>query len=158
LFLLGVVGVGFLVRNSGGVAVVVGVGDHACVYMSGGRAVVLGEIGRNFAAGMSGGVAYVRDPNGDLELRLNREMVALEPLTEDDLDLVFELVERHVAATESTLGRRMLARWEAEAAHFVKVMPVDYRRVLEAIAEAEANGADVDEAVMVAARSTSGKG
>ena len=158
LFIRGVVGERFLVRNSGAVAVVEGVGDHACEYMTGGRAVVLGGIGRNFAAGMSGGVAFVRDPGGHLDRRVNREMVALEPLTQDDLDEVFELVERHVAATESALGRRVLAGWKVESAYFVKVMPVDYRRVLEAIAAAEANGDDVEQAVMLAARTTAGKG
>ncbi len=158
LFIRGVVGERFLVRNSGAMAVVEGVGDHACEYMTGGRAVVLGQTGRNFAAGMSGGVAYVRDVDGNLDRRVNREMVALEPLTEEDLDVVFELVERHVAATGSSLGRKVLAGWRYESAMFVKVMPVDYRRVLEAIAAAEANGDDVEQAVMVAARATAGKG
>ncbi len=152
IFLRGRVGERFCVRNSGATAVVEGVGDHACEYMTGGRVVVLGPTGRNFGAGMSGGVAYVYDPDGVFDGRLNREMVALEPMTEADSNEIFALIERHFAATDSAHARRILADWETAVGHFHKVMPVDYRRVLDAIASAEAAGTDVDEAVMDAAR------
>ena len=159
IFLRGLVGERFCVRNSGAVAVVEGVGDHGCEYMTGGRVVVLGPVGRNFGAGMSGGIAYVYDPDATLDLRLNREMVALEPLVDADRDELFELVERHLAATDSAVARKVLADWSGEVGHFAKVMPVDYRRVLEAISAAEAAGEDVDDAVMAAARATAaGKG
>ncbi|HKY15570.1 MAG TPA: glutamate synthase large subunit [Microthrixaceae bacterium] len=153
LFLRGVVGERFCVRNSGATAVVEGVGDHACEYMTGGRVVVLGETGRNFGAGMSGGIAYVYDPRGLFEGRLNREMVALERLDDpEEAVAVCELIERHVAATDSVLGRRVLEDWSEAVGKFHKVMPVDYRRVLEATARARAEGVDVDEAIMEAAR------
>jgi glutamate synthase (ferredoxin) len=131
-FFRGVAGERFMVRNSGAVAVVEGVGDHGCEYMTGGRAVIIGRTGRNFAAGMSGGIAYVLDEDGDFHTRCNLEMVALEPLDEpEDLDLVKGLLERHVQYTGSTVASRLLEDWPAAAQKFVKVMPVDYRRVLE---------------------------
>jgi glutamate synthase (ferredoxin) len=100
--------------------------------MTGGRAVIIGRTGRNFAAGMSGGIAYVLDEDGDFHTRCNLEMVALEPLDEpEDLDLVKGLLERHVQYTGSTVASRLLEDWPAAAQKFVKVMPVDYRRVLE---------------------------
>jgi len=153
IFLRGVVGERFCVRNSGATAVVEGVGDHGCEYMTGGRVVVLGPTGRNFAAGMSGGVAYVYDPDGVLERRLNRDMVVLEELADADADEVFELVERHFAATDSAVARRVIAEWETCRPAFRKVMPIDYRRVLEATARAREAGEDIDEAIMEAARS-----
>lgn len=131
-FFRGVAGERFMVRNSGAVAVVEGTGDHGCEYMTGGRAVIIGRTGRNFAAGMSGGIAYVLDENCDFHTRCNLEMVALEPLEEpEDLDLVKGLLERHVEYTGSTVASRLLEDWPAAARKFVKVMPVDYRRVLE---------------------------
>jgi glutamate synthase (ferredoxin) len=127
-----VAGERFMVRNSGAVAVVEGTGDHGCEYMTGGRAVIIGRTGRNFAAGMSGGIAYVLDEEGDFHTRCNMEMVGLEPLEEpEDLDLVRGLLERHVEYTGSTVAQRLLADWPAAAKKFVKVMPTDYRRVLE---------------------------
>ncbi|MBE1535348.1 glutamate synthase large subunit [Actinomadura algeriensis] len=149
LFAAGVVGERFCVRNSGATAVVEGVGDHACEYMTGGRAVILGRTGRNLAAGMSGGVAYVLDLVPE---RVNGEMVDLEPLDADDVAFVRGLVERHHAETGSVLARRLLDDWDATATRFTKIMPRDYRRVLTAMAEAEAQGRDVDEAVMAAAQ------
>jgi glutamate synthase (NADPH/NADH) large chain len=131
-FFRGVAGERFMVRNSGAVAVVEGTGDHGCEYMTGGRAVIIGRTGRNFAAGMSGGIAYVLDEDGDFHTRCNMEMVGLEPLEEpEDLDLVRGLLERHVEYTGSTVAQRLLADWPAAAKKFVKVMPTDYRRVLE---------------------------
>jgi glutamate synthase (NADPH/NADH) large chain len=150
-FLRGVVGERFAVRNSGAHAVVEGVGDHGCEYMTGGKVVVLGRTGRNFAAGMSGGVAYVYDPDGALPGNLNTEMVQLEGLDEDDLDWLYGMIQSHVDNTDSTVGQRILSDWASEQRHFAKVMPLDYKRVLQAIAEAERDGADVDQAIMAAA-------
>ncbi len=107
-FIRGVVGERFGVRNSGATAVVEGVGDHGCEYMTGGRVVVLGSTGRNFAAGMSGGIAYVFDPDDSFAALLNREMVELEPLDETDREWLFEIVRRHLDLTESTVADRLL--------------------------------------------------
>jgi glutamate synthase (NADPH/NADH) large chain len=142
LFLRGVVGERFCVRNSGALAVAEGVGDHGCEYMTGGRVVVLGPTGRNFGAGMSGGIAYVYDPDGTFPARVNVEMVALEELTADDLAEVRDIVERHEAYTESAVAARILADWPAAAHRFVKVMPLDYKRVLTVMKSAEADGLD----------------
>jgi glutamate synthase (ferredoxin) len=140
-FFRGVAGERFAVRNSGAHAVVEGVGDHACEYMTGGRVVVLGQTGRNFAAGMSGGVAYVLDTDGTFEKRCNTSMVDLETLDEvEDLDLVRLLIMKHVQHTGSELGGRVLADWESSVRRFVKVMPRDYKRVLEAEARAAVAG------------------
>jgi glutamate synthase (NADPH/NADH) large chain len=147
----GVVGERFCVRNSGATVVVEGVGDHACEYMTGGRAVVLGPTGRNLGAGMSGGIAYVHDPDAQLASRLNREMVELEELDDADATWLRDVVREHVELTGSAIGERILASWHEEVRSFRKVMPRDYRRVLTAIAEAEAEGRDVNEAVMAAA-------
>lgn len=151
-FLNGVVGERFAVRNSGAAAVVEGVGDHGCEYMTGGTVVVLGPTGRNFAAGMSGGVAYVYDPDKRLMDNLNDELVDLDALDPDDQQVLRSLIEKHVAATDSAVGQRILADWSGHSDSFVKVMPRDYRRVLEAIADAELTGGDVNEAIMAAAR------
>ena len=152
MFLRGVVGERFCVRNSGATVVAEGVGDHACEYMTGGRAVVLGPTGRNFAAGMSGGIAFVYDPDGMLPQRTNHEMVALEALDDDDLTWLHERVQLHGRETDSAVAGRLLADWDAAAASFVKVMPTDFKRVLEAAAAARAEGRDETEAVMAAAR------
>ena len=131
-FFRGIAGERFAVRNSGALAVVEGTGDHACEYMTGGRVVIIGPTGRNFGAGMSGGVAYVYDAEGDFASRCNLEMVGLEALDEpEDLDLVRGLLERHREYTESTVAAKLLEHWPAAAAQFVKVMPREYRRVLE---------------------------
>jgi glutamate synthase (NADPH/NADH) large chain len=152
LFLRGLVGERFCVRNSGAVAVVEGIGDHGCEYMTGGRAVVLGPTGRNFAAGMSGGVAFVHDADGSFPARVNPEMVDLDPLTDEDRTWLRERIQMHANETESAVARRVLDGWTTEVERFVKVMPRDYKRVLEAIARAEAEGTDVDAAVMAAAQ------
>ena len=135
-YLRGVAGERFAVRNSGARAVVEGVGDHGCEYMTGGRVVVLGKTGRNFAAGMSGGVAYVLDLHGGFAQCCNMGMVALEPLAEDDWQIVRELVTRHVAFTKSAYASKILDRLSRQP--FVKVMPRDYKRVLLAEAKARA--------------------
>ena len=122
----------FAVRNSGAHAVVEGIGDHGCEYMTGGRVVVLGKTGRNFAAGMSGGIAYVWDPDGNFLQYCNLGMVDLEKLEEQqDIDEVRRLIERHAEYTGSTVAKRALADWDRTVAQFVKVMPIDYRRVLQ---------------------------
>jgi glutamate synthase domain-containing protein 3 len=113
------------------VAVVEGVGDHGCEYMTGGRVIVLGATGRNFAAGMSGGIAYVLDVDGALERRVNKEMVELGPLSPEDLALVRSLVHRHYERTMSALAWRVLSGWKKESRRFVKILPTEYRRVLE---------------------------
>src|SRR5206468_4073892 len=129
-FIRGVAGERFAVRNSGATAVVEGVGDHGCEYMTGGRVVVLGKTGRNFAAGMSGGIAYVLNPDHEFERRCNPELVDLEPLDREDLALVHNLIGRHVELTGSLLGARLLDEWTSRSLQFTKVMPRDYKRAL----------------------------
>jgi glutamate synthase (NADPH/NADH) large chain len=148
-FLRGKVGERFCVRNSGAVAVVEGVGDHGCEYMTGGRAVILGPIGRNFAAGMSGGIAYVLDLDAN---RVNHQMVELETLTPAEVEELRDLVERHHAATDSAVAHALLTDWDDAVHRFTKVMPVDFKRVLEATADAQRTGRDINEAIMEAAR------
>ncbi|MGH3412679.1 MAG: glutamate synthase large subunit [Marmoricola sp.] len=142
IFLRGVVGERFCVRNSGATAVVEGVGDHGCEYMTGGIAVVLGSTGRNFAAGMSGGTAYVLDLD---EGRLNPGLVELEQVPESDSDLLRGLVSRHAEETGSPLAELLLADWGATLARFRRVMPRDFKRVLEAREQLRAQGYDDDE-------------
>jgi glutamate synthase (NADPH) large chain len=137
-----VVGERFCVRNSGATAVVEGIGDHGCEYMTGGRVVVLGPTGRNFGAGMSGGVAYVYDPDGTFPALVNYEMVELEHLDDDDLLAVRALVEAHAEHTGSTVADRVLSAWITESSHFRKVMPKDYRRMLTVLRDAERDGLD----------------
>ena len=114
--------------------------------------VILGATGRNFAAGMSGGIAYLYDPQEQLPANLNAEMVDLEELDDDDVEWLRGMLGAHCDATDSAVARAILADWPRKAGDFVKVMPRDYRRVLAAIAEAERAGADVDEAIMAASR------
>jgi glutamate synthase (NADPH) large chain len=155
IFIRGVVGERFCVRNSGATAVVEGLGDHGCEYMTGGRAVVLGRTGRNFAAGMSGGIAYVLDVDGNLADRVNTEMVVIEDLDDDDRGWLAETLRRHHEFTASTVAERLLADWSVGAAKFRKVMPIDYRRVLTVISDAESAGKSESETldlVMQAAR------
>ena len=150
-YIRGVVGERFCVRNSGATAVVEGVGDHGCEYMTGGRAVILGKTGRNFGAGMSGGIAYVYDPDRAFHGNVNPEMVDLDPLDDEDLQWLYEVVERHYANTMSGVAYLLLADWYKAAESFVKVMPKDYKRVLEATRRAMERGESVEEAVMAAA-------
>jgi len=122
----------FCVRNSGAHAVVEGIGDHGCEYMTGGRIAVLGSIGRNFAAGMSGGVAYIWDHQGDLATKCNMGMVELETVSADeDIAELKGMIENHLKYTDSEVARRMLNDWDGTLSQFVKVMPTDYKRVLE---------------------------
>ena len=145
LFLRGVVGERFCVRNSGATAVVEGIGDHGCEYMTGGRVVVLGPTGRNFAAGMSGGIAYVYDPEGRFATLVNYDMVELEPLDGDDTSFVLNLVQRHRDLTESSVAAAIVDNWTEEVGAFRKVMPRDYKRVLGVMREAQLAGLTEDE-------------
>ena len=121
----------FCVRNSGAEVVVEGVGDHGCEYMTGGRVVVLGPTGRNFAAGMSGGIAYVWDRTGDFRSRCNMQMVEIEELEDDDEMVdVKQLISLHEQYTGSSVARRLLSSWDECKSEFLKVMPIDYKRVL----------------------------
>ena len=150
-YIRGVAGERFCVRNSGMLAVVEGVGDHGCEYMTGGRVVVLGSTGRNFAAGMSGGIAYVIDWHGDFNRKCNLEMVDLERLDEPgEIDEVHGMVRTHADQTGSLLAYRILANWPETLLRFVKVMPKDYKRVLQAFAEVQTDGLNGDEMVMAA--------
>ena len=129
-----------------------GIGDHGCEYMTGGWAVILGGIGRNFAAGMSGGVAFVHDPDGISRQRVNTEMVLVEEPNRDDRAWLDEQINRHMAETGSTVAERILADWSLQSGNFFKVMPIDYKRVLEAAAAARAAGSDEVEAIMASTR------
>jgi len=147
IFLRGVVGERFCVRNSGATAVAEGTGDHGCEYMTGGRVAVLGPVGRNFAAGMSGGVAYLLDPDPS---RVNTELADLEPVGRDDAEFLRDLIARHLAETGSAVAAGLLADWDAAVDRFGRVMPKDYKRVLAAASQAEREGRDVNQAVMSA--------
>jgi len=140
-FFNGRAGERFCVRNSGAIAVCEGVGDHGCEYMTGGRVVILGTTGRNFAAGMSGGYAYVLDEAGDFETRCNMGMVELEALSSEDAAVVASLLTEHAKRTGSEKAALLLARWEATLTKFVKVVPVEYRRVLEEMQRREKGSA-----------------
>ena len=125
----------FCVRNSGANAVIEGVGDHGCEYMTGGRVAILGETGRNFGAGMSGGIAWVWDVDGKLASRCNLGTIELEALTDEDISELHGMIERHQHYTGSTVATRILGNWQEEQQRFVKVMPTDYKRVLQEMAE-----------------------
>lgn len=130
-YIRGLAGERFCVRNSGAKVVVEGVGDHGCEYMTGGVAVILGSTGRNFAAGMSGGVAYVWDKSGDFESKLNPELVDLDPIEAEDKALLQEMLTKHVEFTGSEVAKSFLDNFEASLATMVKVMPRDYKAVLQ---------------------------
>ncbi|SOE19959.1 glutamate synthase (NADH) large subunit [Spirosomataceae bacterium TFI 002] len=129
-FISGMAGERFCVRNSGARVVVEGIGDHGCEYMTGGMAIILGATGQNFAAGMSGGVAYVFDQNEDFDQKCNKEMVDLDELTKSDLEMLEGMIKKHFEATNSTVARDILGNWEAESKKFIKVFPRDYKRIL----------------------------
>ena len=158
-YIRGMAGERFCVRNSGVKAVVEAVGDHGCEYMTGGRVVVLGPTGRNFAAGMSGGIAYVLDEDGDFPVRCNQDMSDLESLADqepEEIEEVRRLIQRHTSYTASTLALEILEDWEQKVARFVKVMPRDYKRVLDALRSAHADGLEGDEAWLQAFRQSIG--
>jgi glutamate synthase (NADPH/NADH) large chain len=149
IFASGMVGERCCVRNSGATVVVEGVGDHGCEYMTGGHAVVLGPVGRNFAAGMSGGTAFLLDANIE---HINQDMVGLEDLDAEDGNWLAGIVAEHAEQTGSLIAQELLVDWPSSLRRFAKVMPRDYRRVLDAIALAESEGRNVDEAIMEASR------
>ncbi|MFA5928037.1 MAG: glutamate synthase subunit alpha, partial [Candidatus Margulisiibacteriota bacterium] len=131
-YIRGMAGERFCVRNSGAYAVVEGTGDHCCEYMTGGRVVVLGKTGRNFAAGMSGGIAYVFDKYGLFDYFCNKGMVELSNVAEkEDLDTIKSMITKHFKYTKSTLAEKILSSWDSYSGLFVKVMPVEYRKVME---------------------------
>jgi glutamate synthase (ferredoxin) len=150
-YIRGIAGERFCVRNSGVNTVVEGVGDHGCEYMTGGKVVILGSTGRNFAAGMSGGVAYILDDAGDFATRCNQSMVGLETLDDpEEIAEIHDLIQRHADYTGSQQATRVLAAWSDMLPKFVKVMPKDYKRVLQAIADAIASGLSGDDALTAA--------
>jgi glutamate synthase (ferredoxin) len=150
-YIRGLAGERFCVRNSGVNAVVEGVGDHGCEYMTGGRVVVLGATGRNFAAGMSGGVAYILDEAGDFATRCNTSMVGLETLEDaEEINDLYQTIQKHVDYTGSQKASKVLAQWKEMVPKFVKVMPKDYKRVLQAIENAIAAGLSGDDALSAA--------
>jgi glutamate synthase (NADPH/NADH) large chain len=130
-FIRGKAGERFCVRNSGAEVVVEGIGDHGCEYMTGGIAVILGETGRNFAAGMSGGIAYVWDQFGDFETKLNTELVDLDPLDTEDIERLRHLITEHYTRTQSTVAETFLSHFDQNLTRIHKVMPRDYKAVLE---------------------------
>jgi glutamate synthase (NADPH/NADH) large chain len=145
IFINGIVGERFAVRNSGATLVVEGVGDHACEYMTGGRVVVLGATGRNFAAGMSGGIAYVYDSTGQFNSQVNPEMVDVLPLDAEDSRWLLATLDEHKEMTGSPLASRVLEHWNEMKASFVKVLPRDYARVMAILQQATADGLSEDE-------------
>ena len=151
VYIRGMAGERFAVRNSGVNAVVEAIGDNGCEYMTGGRVVVLGPTGRNFGAGMSGGIGYVLDEVGDFAQRVNPQMVGLEQLESPaEIAAVRAMIERHADYTKSTRARHILAAWDQYVPKFVKIMPKDYKRMLGCIDRAEAQGLTGDEAIMAA--------
>ncbi|MDD5217450.1 MAG: glutamate synthase large subunit, partial [Candidatus Omnitrophica bacterium] len=143
-FIHGMAGERFCVRNSGAIAVVEGIGDHGCEYMTGGRVIVLGETGVNFAAGMSGGIAYVLDENQLFDTRCNLEMVDVEPvIDEKDRKFLYQYIQKHVAYTGSKYASEILQNWEEMLPRFVKIMPIDYRRALERIRDEQTKGSEI---------------
>ena len=150
-YIRGIAGERFAVRNSGASIVVEGVGDHGCEYMTGGRVVVLGETGRNFAAGMSGGVAYVYDPDGTFVQRCNLEMVLLERVEEPkEKDILFRMIQQHSIHTDSVPAQQILGEWDEAVQRFVRVIPKDYKRMLQQIEKAEAQGLAGEAALLAA--------
>lgn len=151
-YIQGMAGERFCVRNSGVQAVVEGVGDHGCEYMTGGRVVILGPVGKNFAAGMSGGVAYVLANDFDAFAdRCNRELVWLEGIRDlEEAESVRELVHRHVVHTGSSQGQRVLSNWESSVRHLVKVIPRDYKQMLDLIERLIQSGMEREEAIATA--------
>ena len=149
-YISGMAGERFCVRNSGVNAVVEGVGDHGCEYMTGGTVVILGQTGRNFAAGMSGGVAYILDGQGDFATRCNTEMVGLEQLDDADAATLKAMIDKHAECTGSSRAKMLLINWDNVRGQFIKVLPTDYKRVLQALERAKAAGLSGDDALVAA--------
>ncbi|MDB4093935.1 glutamate synthase subunit alpha, partial [Flavobacteriaceae bacterium] len=134
-YINGIAGERFCVRNSGAIAVVEGVGDHGCEYMTGGTALILGDIGRNFAAGMSGGIAYIYKSEKFDKRNFNMEMIEFENPNDQDLDYINKLIENHFSYTSSKLAENLLTNWNKESKNFVKIMPTEYKLALEKMAK-----------------------
>jgi glutamate synthase (ferredoxin) len=150
-FINGIAGERFCVRNSGVTAVVEGVGDHGCEYMTGGKVIILGNIGRNFAAGMSGGIAYILDSDNNSEMNINLEMVETERVTDEkEIHELQGMIKEHVRKTDSAKAKEILVYWEEMLPKFIKVIPTDFKKITESIDEALKQGADNDEALMIA--------
>jgi len=132
-YICGVAGERFCIRNSGLYAVVEGVGDHGCEYMTGGRVIVLGKTGRNFAAGMSGGIAYVYDEDKTFRDRCNMDMVELEEVKEEDKDTIYHLLHNHYKHTKSQKAKKIINNMQEELKGFLKVIPIEYKRILEGV-------------------------
>jgi glutamate synthase (ferredoxin) len=151
VFVRGMAGERFAVRNSGVDTVVEAVGDHGCEYMTGGRVVVLGPTGRNFAAGMSGGIAYLLDENNEAAARINTQMVDVERVEDPtEAEALRKLIEKHVQYTGSEHARTILSAWETKLPKFVRVIPKDYKRALACLKRAHDQGLSGDEAIMAA--------
>ena len=139
-YINGIAGERFCVRNSGATAVVEGIGDHGCEYMTGGIALILGKIGRNFAAGMSGGIAYIYKDSELYDSRnFNMESIELEKLDTQDLDIISELIQNHFTFTSSEIAKKIINNWKNESKLFVKVMPTEYKLALEKLAQEKIN-------------------
>ena len=137
-YINGIAGERFAVRNSGATAVVEGVGDHCCEYMTGGKVIVLGSTGRNFAAGMSGGIAYIYDPNDKFTNGLcNTETIEFEDILPEDAADLKASIEKHVLYTDSNRGKELLADWDTSLSNFVRIMPIEYKKALKRLAEGE---------------------
>ncbi len=136
-YIRGIAGERFCIRNSGLHAVVEGVGDHGCEYMTGGRVVVIGLTGRNFAAGMSGGITYVFDVDGNFRKRCNMGMVQLEALDTDDRTAIHDLLKNHFKYTKSTVAKKILDNLQSSLKGFIKVMPIEYKKIIETKTEEE---------------------
>ena len=156
-YIRGTAGERFCVRNSGMTAVVEGIGDHGCEYMTGGYVAVIGKTGRNFAAGMSGGIAYVYNKDGSLDKNCNKELVGLETLSDKDIAKLKEMLENHVKYTGSDVAENMLNNWSEEVKNFVKVIPNDYKKVITVLDEELEKGTDRDEAMLIAFENVTGK-
>ncbi|MCX7715561.1 MAG: glutamate synthase large subunit [Clostridia bacterium] len=156
-YIRGVAGERFCVRNSGATAVVEGIGDHGCEYMTGGRVAVLGATGRNFAAGMSGGIAYVYDKNGGFEAKCNMGLVSLESLEAEDADELKQMIEKHYKYTQSSVAKAILDDWNVEISKFVKVIPKDYKQIMTVLKESQSKGIGGEEALMLAFESVTKK-
>ena len=149
-YIAGMAGERFCIRNSGATAVVEGVGEHGCEYMTGGCVLILGTTGKNFAAGMSGGVAYVLDEENHLYRNLNKQLVSMEALESDDIARIKSMLEKHVASTGSLKGKKILENFDEYAGHFKKVIPGDYKKMMACIAKYEAQGLGTEDAKLKA--------
>ena len=156
-YIRGVAGERFCVRNSGMTAVVEGIGDHGCEYMTGGRVAVIGPTGRNFAAGMSGGMAYVYDPTDGFEKNCNQGLVSLETLADSDQEALREMLEKHARYTGSDAAQKILDDFANQIKKFVKVIPNDYKKVIAVLDGELAKGTDREAAMLTAFEQVTGK-